>query len=67
MDEGHTNGVAGTRWSGTRWSETEVSAVVESYFRMLAWERAGTPYNKSESRLAILKVLNYLSWRIFLL
>jgi excisionase family DNA binding protein len=34
LGEVHTNGVAGTPWS----------AVVESYFRMLAWERAGAPY-----------------------
>jgi len=35
LGEVHTNGVAGTPWS----------AVVESYFRMLAWERAGAPNN----------------------
>jgi Protein NO VEIN, C-terminal len=35
---------------GTPWSEAEVSAVVDSYFRMLASERAGVSYSKSESR-----------------
>jgi Domain of unknown function (DUF3883) len=35
---------------GTPWSEAEVSAVVDSYFRMLASERAGVSYNKSENR-----------------
>jgi hypothetical protein len=33
---------------GTPWSEAEVSAVVDSYFRMLASERAGVSYNKVE-------------------
>jgi hypothetical protein len=33
---------------GTPWSEAEVSAVVDSY--MLASERAGVSYNKSENR-----------------
>jgi hypothetical protein len=34
---------------GTPWSEAEVSAVVDSYFRMLASERAGVSYSKAES------------------
>jgi hypothetical protein len=36
--------------SGTPWSEAEVSAVVDSYFGMLASERKGVAYNKSEYR-----------------
>ncbi|WP_246773992.1 DUF3883 domain-containing protein [Bradyrhizobium diazoefficiens] len=43
--------------AGTPWSEDEVSAVVESYFRMLALERAGTPYNKSENRRRLMEVV----------
>jgi len=44
-------GAAGQEGSGgTPWSEAEVSAVVDSYFRMLASERAGVSYNKSENR-----------------
>jgi hypothetical protein len=41
--------------AGTPWSEAEVSAVVDSYFRMLALERAGTPYNKSENRRGLME------------
>jgi hypothetical protein len=52
LDKGHANGVAGTTWS-----ETEVSAVVDSYFRMLTWERSGTPYNKSENRRRLMEVV----------
>jgi len=43
--------------AGTPWSEDEVSAVVESYFRMLALERAGTAYNKSENRRRLMEVV----------
>lgn len=43
--------------AGTPWSEDEVSAVVESYFRMLALERAGTPYNKSENRRRLMEAV----------
>lgn len=53
MDEGSTDGIAGTTWS-----ETEVSAVVDSYFRMLALERTGIPYNKSENRRRLLEVVH---------
>ena len=45
MDAAGQEGVGGTPWS-----EAEVSAVVDSYFRMLASERAGVSYNKSENR-----------------
>jgi uncharacterized protein DUF3883 len=41
--------------AGTYWSEAEVSGVVESYFRMLRFERAGTPYNKSENRRRLME------------
>jgi len=40
------------------WAEGEISAVVESYFRMLALERAGTPYNKSENRRSLMEVVH---------
>lgn len=39
------------------WSETEVSAVVESYFRMLAAEREGRPYNKSANRRQLMETV----------
>jgi hypothetical protein len=38
------------RIAGTPWTESEVSAVVDSYFWMLATERAGVPYSKAENR-----------------
>jgi hypothetical protein len=53
VDEVPTNGVAGTPWT-----EDEVSAAVESYSRMLAWERAGSPYNKSENRRRLMEVVH---------
>jgi hypothetical protein len=45
LDEERAKGMAGTPWT-----ESEVSAVVDSYFRMLAKERAGVPYSKAENR-----------------
>ncbi|WP_339028983.1 DUF3883 domain-containing protein [Bradyrhizobium symbiodeficiens] len=36
--------------SGTPWTDREISALVESYFRMLALERAGEAYSKAASR-----------------
>lgn len=36
--------------AGTPWTEIEISALVESYFHMLASERAGTAYSKAENR-----------------
>lgn len=45
MDAAGQEGVGGTPWS-----EAEVSAVVDSYFRMLASERAGVSYSKVENR-----------------
>ncbi|MEH2539217.1 MULTISPECIES: DUF3883 domain-containing protein [unclassified Bradyrhizobium] len=44
--------------AGKPWSEDEVSAVVKSYFRMLALEKAGTPYNKSENRRRLMEVVS---------
>ncbi|WP_050995708.1 MULTISPECIES: DUF3883 domain-containing protein [Bradyrhizobium] len=35
--------------SGTPWTETEISAVVDSYFRMLASEKAGIAYSKADN------------------
>jgi hypothetical protein len=43
---------------GTPWSETELSAVVDSYFRMLASERAGVLYNKSENRRQLMTTVH---------
>jgi hypothetical protein len=53
LDAAGQEGVAGTPWT-----EDEVSAVVESYFRMLAWERAGTPYNKTENRRRLMTTVH---------
>jgi hypothetical protein len=39
------------------WSETEVSAVVDSYFRMLALEREGRSYNKSANRRQLMETV----------
>lgn len=35
--------------AGKPWTESEISAVVESYFRMLASENAGVAYSKAEN------------------
>src|SRR5207237_1765015 len=48
-----TSGVAGTPWT-----ESEVSAVVESYFRMLATERAGVRYSKAENRRRLMATVH---------
>ena len=53
MDVGGQKGVAGTPWS-----ENEVSAVVESYFRMLAREKSGVPYNKAENRRRLMATVH---------
>ena len=50
MDREHIEGIAGTHWT-----ESEISAVVDSYFRMLASERAGVPYSKAENRRGLMK------------
>lgn len=38
---------------GSDWSRTEVEAIVDDYFSMLASELAGTPYNKTAHRRAL--------------
>jgi hypothetical protein len=43
--------------SNADWSEEEVGLIVEDYFSMLASELAGTPYNKTAHRLALLSKL----------
>ncbi len=43
---------------GSHWSEIEVAAIVEDYFSMLASELAGTPYNKTAHREALLLKLS---------
>lgn len=44
MDPEHIDGIAGTPWT-----ETEISAVVDSYFRMLASEKADIAYSKADN------------------
>jgi hypothetical protein len=44
--------------AGTPWTESEVSAVVDSYFRMLATERAGVPYSKAENRRRLMATVH---------
>jgi hypothetical protein len=40
------------------WSRLEVEAVVDDYLSMLASELAGTPYNKTAHRRALMPLLN---------
>lgn len=42
---------------GTDWSADEIAVLVGSYFLMLADERAGRLYNKSEYRRGVMKVI----------
>jgi hypothetical protein len=42
----------------TDWSRNEVEATVTDYFAMLAAQFAGVPYNKTEHRRNLLKLLN---------
>lgn len=44
MGREHTEAIAGTPWT-----EAEISAVVDSYFQMLASEKAGIAYSKAEN------------------
>ncbi|WP_375157637.1 hypothetical protein [Bradyrhizobium sp. RDT46] len=44
MDPAPIEGIAGTPWT-----EAEISAVVDSYFRMLAAEKAGVAYSKADN------------------
>ena len=53
MGEERAEGIAGTPWT-----ESEVSAVVDSYFRMLATERAGVPYSKAENRRRLMATVH---------
>ncbi|MDP1656159.1 MAG: DUF3883 domain-containing protein [Hylemonella sp.] len=43
--------------SNTDWSRVEVEAIVDDYLSMLASELAGTPYNKTAHRQALLPLL----------
>ncbi|MGY8707169.1 DUF3883 domain-containing protein [Bradyrhizobium sp. 18BD] len=53
MDREHAEGVAGTPWT-----ESEISTVVDSYFRMLALERAGAAYSKAQNRRQLLTTVH---------
>ncbi|MET4391604.1 hypothetical protein ABIB73_007395 [Bradyrhizobium sp. F1.4.3] len=44
--------------TGTPWTESEISAVVDSYFRMLASERAGVAYSKAQSRRQLMETVH---------
>ncbi|MCK1733036.1 DUF3883 domain-containing protein [Bradyrhizobium sp. 138] len=52
MDREHTEGIAGTPWT-----ESELSAVVDSYFRMLASEIAGAAYSKAQNRRQLMTIV----------
>lgn len=53
MDREHPEAIAGTPWT-----ESEISAVVDSYFRMLASERAGTTYSKAQNRRQLMTIVH---------
>ncbi|WP_245328934.1 hypothetical protein [Bradyrhizobium centrolobii] len=53
MDRKQTDAIAGTPWT-----ESEISAVVDSYFRMLASERAGIRYSKAENRRLLMTTVH---------
>ena len=53
MDRENTEGLAGTPWT-----ESEISAVVDSYFRMLASERAGAAYSKAQNRRQLMTIVH---------
>jgi hypothetical protein len=53
LDEERAKGI-----TGTPWTEREVSAVVDSFFRMLATERAGVPYSKAENRRRLMATVH---------
>jgi hypothetical protein len=53
LDRERAEGIAGTPWT-----ESEISAVVDSYFRMLALERAGAPYSKAQNRRQLLTTVH---------
>ncbi|EJN07086.1 hypothetical protein PMI42_08041 [Bradyrhizobium sp. YR681] len=52
MDRENTEGIAGTPWT-----ESEISAVVDSYFRMLSSERAGAAYSKAQNRRQLMTIV----------
>ncbi|MBR1130445.1 DUF3883 domain-containing protein [Bradyrhizobium iriomotense] len=52
MDRENTEDIAGTPWT-----EIEISAVVDSYFRMLASERAGAAYSKAQNRRQLMTIV----------
>jgi len=53
LDRENTEGLAGTPWT-----ESEISAVVDSYFRMLASERAGAAYSKAQNRRQLMTIVH---------
>lgn len=40
------------------WSESEIAAIVEDYFEMLAFEQEGRRYNKTDHRLALMDTVD---------
>ena len=48
---------------GTDWTADEVGVLVGSYFLMLAQERAGRDYNKSEYRRNVIAAIGRNLWR----
>ncbi|WP_049823516.1 DUF3883 domain-containing protein [Bradyrhizobium sp. WSM2254] len=53
MDRKQTEGI-----TGTLWTESEISAVVDSYFRMLASERVGAAYSKAQNRRQLMTIVH---------
>jgi hypothetical protein len=44
--------------AGTLWTESEISAVVDSYFQMLTSERAGVAYSKAQNRRQLMTTVH---------
>lgn len=53
MDPEHIEGTAGTPWT-----EAEISAVVDSYFQMLASEKAGIAYSKADNWRRLMTIVH---------
>ena len=53
MDRENTEEIAGTPWT-----ENELSAVADSYFRMLTSERASIPYSKAQNRRQLITIVH---------
>ncbi|MCK1339369.1 hypothetical protein IVB38_26015 [Bradyrhizobium sp. 38] len=53
MDREQTEEIAGTLWT-----ESEISAVVDSYFQMLTSERAGVAYSKAQNRRQLMTTVH---------